>query len=96
MSTYNSNWLGIEAPEPLPIQEWRWTSSICYTPSEADLQAVAEEEVFTVIGLKAQGIIPLTTEELVELTVGKTLTTRNLVIVQEAKVHYGEDVIRTI
>ena len=41
-------------------------------------------------------IAPLTTEELETLTVGKTLTTRNLVTGQEASVHYGADRTRTI
>lgn len=57
---------------------------------------VEEEDVFTVAGFEEQGIVPLTTEELEALTVGKTLTTRNLVTGQEASVHYGADGTRTI
>ncbi len=57
---------------------------------------VEQEDGFTVAGFEAQGIAPLSTEELEALTVGKTLTTRNLVTGQEASVHYGADGTRTI
>jgi hypothetical protein len=94
---YDAVRLGVPHPAGMPttIQERCYTSSIWYTPTEEDL-GKGREGAITVTGLQAQGIEPLTNDELRALIVGKTMRGRNLLTELEFTAYYGEDGQRTL
>jgi hypothetical protein len=96
-STYDAVRLGIPLPANMPptIQERAYTSAIWYAPSGQDLARTRQASI-TVEGLEAQGLTPLTDDEIRALIVGKSMRIRNLMTGEEATAFYSEDGKRTL
>jgi len=96
-SVFDALKLGIPQPAGLPatIQERAYTSAVWYAPSEQEL-ARGRQGAITVAGLEAQGLRPLTDDELRALIVGKSMRIRSLPTGLEAIAYYTEDGKRTL
>jgi len=94
-SAFDAKKLEITAPEPGSVQERAYTSPIWYTPTDADLSK-GRDKALTVASLEMDKAKALSTEELKQLLVGKTVRIKSLVTGAEYDAAYGEDGLRTL